>query len=158
MVGLTGIPMRSFYRNTRTGSYAVNGWLTLRLWQREANLLNAAERAQPFFTEAGIEQASATPVIGDGADLLGYPDAGGAAPANLYDGGVSTGGGMTPFCIPRHGSRPSSTPNPWPPSGRLPGGINVGFHDGHAELVPLEGLWQLYWHRGSIPTTRPGSP
>ena len=65
---------------------------------------------------------------------------------------------MNVFCIPRHGSRPSSAPNPWPSKGRLPGAVNIGFYDGHAELVPLEGLWQLYWHRGYVPTTRPESP
>jgi prepilin-type N-terminal cleavage/methylation domain-containing protein/prepilin-type processing-associated H-X9-DG protein len=153
-----GIPMRTLKPNARTGSYAVNGWLLFRLFDVEANLLDAAARAQPFFSEAGIDQASATPVIGDGVDFYAYPHAWNLAPSNLFDGDAGKGGGMNEFCIPRHGSRPSSAPNPWPPGGRLPGAVNIGFYDGHAEPVPLEGLWQLYWHRGYIPATRPGSP
>jgi len=158
MVAVSGIPKRAFDPNSRTGGYAINGWLTLRLWQSEANLLDAAARATPYFTEAEIEQASATPVAGDGVDLYGYPRADETAPSNLYDGNAGRGGAMGPFCIPRHGSRPTSAPNPWPPRGRLPGAVNIGFYDGHAEPVPLEGLWQLYWHRGYIPAKRPGSP
>jgi prepilin-type N-terminal cleavage/methylation domain-containing protein/prepilin-type processing-associated H-X9-DG protein len=153
-----GIPHGVFNRNTRAGSYAVNGWLTLRMWTSEANLLDAAARARPFFSEAGIDQASVTPFIGDRVGLYGYPRASETAPSNLFDGDAGKGGHMSPFCIPRHGSRPSSAPNPWPPNGRLPGAINIGFYDGHAELLPLEGLWQLYWHRGYTPTMRPASP
>jgi prepilin-type N-terminal cleavage/methylation domain-containing protein/prepilin-type processing-associated H-X9-DG protein len=158
MVGLAGIPMRSFYRNTRTGSYAMNLFLTMRMWGSEANLLDATAKARPFRSEAGIEQASATPVIGDGVALVAVPYASDVAPSNLYDGDAGGDHRMNVFCIPRHGSRPTSAPNPWPPGGRLPGAVNIGFYDGHAELLPLEGLWQLYWHRGYTPTTRPGSP
>ena len=154
MVG--GAANRAFNRNIRTRSYAVNAWLTTRLWTPEAELTNALMSARIFHGGAGVDQASATPVIGDAVDLVGAPRADETAPSNLYD--CDNGGHMGPFCIPRHGSRPTGTPNPWPPNGRLPGATNIGFYDGHAEPVPLEGLWQLYWHRGYIPTTRPESP
>ena len=29
---------------------------------------------------------------------------------------------------------------------KLPGAINMGFADGHTELVKLEDLWNYYWH------------
>ena len=66
---------------------------------------------------------------------------------------------MTFFTIPRHGRRPSSISkfDNWPVSNPLPGSINVGFYDGHVELVQLERLWQLYWHRNyEPPAKRPG--
>jgi hypothetical protein len=32
----------------------------------------------------------------------------------------------------------------------------VSFADGHVEVVRLENLWQLYWHKGyEPPATRP---
>jgi hypothetical protein len=35
----------------------------------------------------------------------------------------------------------------------------VGFFDGHVELVPLERLWSLYWHKDyQPPAKRPGRP
>jgi len=150
MLDLNGIPIRALNPNVRAGSYALNGWMLARLWRDEAD-------ARVFRAEAGIEQASGTPVIGDGVALKAYPYASSPTPSNLFDGDVGGRVGMNLFCIPRHGSRPSSAPNPWPPGGRLPGAVNLGFYDGHAELVPLEGLWQLYWHRGYIPATRPAS-
>jgi prepilin-type processing-associated H-X9-DG protein len=58
---------------------------------------------------------------------------------------------------PRHGRRPNPVPQYWPVDQPLPGAINVGFFDGHAELVKLDLLWQLYWHRGyAPPAKRPG--
>jgi len=39
----------------------------------------------------------------------------------------------------------------------LPGGINIAFADNHVELVRLERLWNLTWHRNwAAPAKRPG--
>ena len=39
----------------------------------------------------------------------------------------------------------------------LPGGINIAFADKHVELVRLERLWKLTWHRNwAAPAKRPG--
>ena len=41
----------------------------------------------------------------------------------------------------------------------LPGGVNVAFGDNHVELVKLEKLWNLTWHRTwKAPAKRPGLP
>ena len=41
----------------------------------------------------------------------------------------------------------------------LPGAINAAFFDGHVELVKLDDLWQLYWHKNyQPPAKRPGLP
>ena len=36
-------------------------------------------------------------------------------------------------------------------SGSLPGSINMGFIDGHAATVPMDDLWEQYWHLGYEP-------
>jgi len=61
--------------------------------------------------------------------------------------------------FPRHGRRPNAIPTKWPASASLPGAINVFFFDGHVQPVPLERLWQLYWHKDyQPPAKRPGLP
>lgn len=79
-------------------------------------------------------------------------------PANLVFGGLYVGDwGMGAFCIPRHGSRPQNVSTNYPANKRLPGAVNMAFHDGHAETVKLDRLWQLYWHRDyKPPAKRPG--
>ena len=66
-------------------------------------------------------------------------------------------GGMCRIAIPRHGSRPNVTSRKHRSRDLLPGAINVGLYDGHAEQVKLERLWQLYWHKDyQPPAKRPG--
>jgi prepilin-type processing-associated H-X9-DG protein len=77
---------------------------------------------------------------------------------NLYDPvGTSSGVGMARICIARHGDRPpSAAPRSVPPGTRLPGKLDMGFADGHAQSVPLENLWTYYWHaQWQPPATRP---
>jgi prepilin-type processing-associated H-X9-DG protein len=60
----------------------------------------------------------------------------------------------TPRCaIWRHGGKTATShigvqQTAFPPFFVIPdgGAINVGFCDGHAQPVKLNGLWQLYWH------------
>ena len=41
----------------------------------------------------------------------------------------------------------------------LASAVNVAFFDGHGELVKLDRLWQLYWHKDyQPPAKRPGLP
>jgi prepilin-type processing-associated H-X9-DG protein len=43
------------------------------------------------------------------------------------------------------------------PKNNLPGGINVMFYDGHAELEKLEQLWTQQWNAKWVnPSVRPG--
>jgi prepilin-type processing-associated H-X9-DG protein len=79
---------------------------------------------------------------------------------DLYAGtitGNSADYGIGVMNISRHGSRPNPVPRDWPATLPLPGAVNVGFYDGHAEPVKLDRLWQLYWHVGYVPPDkRPG--
>jgi prepilin-type processing-associated H-X9-DG protein len=71
--------------------------------------------------------------------------------------GPGNSGQMGWVAIARHGNRPARIPRRWPPDQLLPGGVNVGFFDGHCELTQLERLWQLEWHKDwQAPAKRPG--
>jgi len=150
----------------RTGSYGLNSWL-------EAPALFSPVSppgTNQFADETQIVFPALTPIAGDsvGPEMWFLADS--SAPRNLiYTLDPSTGGESfswigpaTPpdSCeIPRHGERPRQIPAFWPANQRLPGGINMAFVDGHAQLVPLENLWQLYWHKGYVPPAkRPGLP
>ena len=61
--------------------------------------------------------------------------------------------------IARHGERPNGLRGPWPADKRMPGAVNVALFDGHVQLIPLEKLWSLYWHKDYVvPSKRPGLP
>jgi prepilin-type N-terminal cleavage/methylation domain-containing protein/prepilin-type processing-associated H-X9-DG protein len=136
------------------GSYGQNLWL---LWA-------ARERAWPsggldprcFRSEAEVAQPSLTPYAADAIYVVGGPSADDLPPTNLV---APRGANIASFAIPRHGSRPNPVPTDWPQSKPLPGAVNVTFFDGHGELVKLDRLWQLYWHRDYLPPAkRPGLP
>ena len=139
------------------GSYTMNEWVkppSRREGESPSDLW--------FWNESQVEQPSWTPVLTDGV-LCGTDPGEGCPPAtDLFNGCIDPtlpGGVMACVTIPRHGNRPSHVPTYWPSSQRLPGAVNVAFFDGHGQLVPLEGLWQLYWHQGYVPPAkRPGLP
>jgi len=155
---------------TRSSSYSLNIWIV------EAGLRQDIEPSPKnpweFFTESHIQKPTLTPLVGDGVCWWAEPDEYTLPPLDLYAGSdtaypgdvMRTPGGAGaqiwfPFFIPRHGSHPEPIPRNWPRTKPLPGAINMGFYDGHCELVKLEQLWQLYWHTDyTPPAKRPGLP
>jgi prepilin-type processing-associated H-X9-DG protein len=76
----------------------------------------------------------------------------------LYDPlASSTAIGVARICIARHGSKPpGAAPQVVPPGTPLPGKLVMSFTDGHVEAVPLQNLWNYYWHaQWQPPPTRP---
>jgi len=140
------------------GSYAGNLWLFV------ASRLDLNEEAFPkhFRSQSEIVDPAFTPVLGDAVAPWATPYASDLPPTNLvtpYQGYEGEYLCIASFTIPRHGSRPSPVPTYWPRNKPLPGAINVSFFDGHGELVKLDRLWQLYWHRDyQPPAKRPGLP
>jgi prepilin-type N-terminal cleavage/methylation domain-containing protein/prepilin-type processing-associated H-X9-DG protein len=152
------------------GSYAFNGWMGFPSSSPTGTLVNDTNLyhgPEVFLIEGQIRHAARTPVVGDGVVPFSFPRADdqpardlatGAAKYQWHDGHFSTRG-LFFFAIPRHGARPIRAPTAHAPEALLPGAINLGFFDGHAEQVPLERLWQLYWHRDYVPPARrPGLP
>jgi prepilin-type N-terminal cleavage/methylation domain-containing protein/prepilin-type processing-associated H-X9-DG protein len=147
------------------GSYGLNGWLfrdylvTNPVWANISPFKNAAADAAAYFKkESQIVQPVWTPLLADGIWPWVLPIAKNPPASDLYRG-TGPGGlaSIDSLNIPRHGNRPNPVPRNWPASSPLPGAVNVGFYDGHAELVKLDRLWQLYWHVGYVPPDkRPG--
>ena len=78
---------------------------------------------------------------------------------DLYLGWNRDGPGntMSSLTLARHRYRALHVPTPCFNTTMRPGAINVSFMDGHVVTVPLEGLWQLYWHKDYVPPLkRPG--
>ena len=145
------------------GSYGINAYLTLAAGCRELDSANLfAPRV--FRTESEVMQPGLTPLLADSASFYALPGASNPPPGNLVsadqvegDAWITWGDNMKCFAIPRHGSRPNPVPTYWPPNQPLPGAVNVSFFDGHGQLVKLDRLWQLYWHKDyEPPAKRPG--
>ncbi len=113
-----------------------------------------------FVRENLVTQPTWTPVLADSIGPYLLPNPGDMPATNLYTGDAGPNGpfgSMKAVAIPRHGNRPRPVPHNWPSSSPLPGAVNVGFFDGHAQSVKLDGLWQLYWSVGYVaPAKRPG--
>jgi prepilin-type processing-associated H-X9-DG protein len=128
------------------------------LWDSGA----ASDYPKQFRSESEIAQPALTPILADSTYFEAAPRASDLPPTNLvqlqppFPYFTSA---MSFFTIPRHGSRPNPVPTSWPTNMPLPGAVNVSFFDGHGELVKLDRLWQLYWHKDyQPPAKRPGLP
>jgi prepilin-type processing-associated H-X9-DG protein len=156
-----GFPEKYIVHATnRAGGYALNWRLLHPSWLAHAPGDTGAvlARKEDFVHETQIEMPVLTPVVADAITFLVGPSAGDFPPGQGQGFGTGVpGSGMYALLIPRHGSRPVSWGGKFAPKQLLPGAINVGFYDGHVEKVPLERLWQLYWHRDyRPPAKRPG--
>ena len=150
-----GVEPESMEPDFRAGSYGVN---VAFVGERLREMGNGCDDYGEFRTEGEVIHPAATPVFADGASTVTDFAADGGYP---LDGRVWFN--VCPFMngvvLARHGSCPSPVPTEWPATKPLPGAVNVSFFDGHGELVKLDRLWQLYWHRDDQPPPkRPGLP
>ncbi len=135
------------------GSYAFNGWLytgnkAASTWRTD--IPNADNYL--YNRDSSINQPTMTPVIADSYIWDCWPWETDNSFVNLYSG---TGFGNPPYMgrvtMPRHGGKGSiSHSNVFPPATRKtmpPGGVNMGFFDGHSEFVKLPALWNFSWHK-----------
>ena len=137
-----------------TGSYSINGWM---YDQRSMNI--GAVAADPEFLfrkESNITRPSQTPFFCDAVWVDCWVQASDSPARDLYQPGYSQAG-ISRLTVDRHGGiAPSRAPRALPPGAPLPGAVDMGFSDGHSELVRLQQLWQYYWHVNYVPpTSRP---
>jgi prepilin-type N-terminal cleavage/methylation domain-containing protein/prepilin-type processing-associated H-X9-DG protein len=140
--------------NFRAGSYAVNYHL---MYAARAQRYVSPGQSGPndLISESQLPRPMSTPVTADGVFVWATPLATDPPPANLVLDVSSSGMGIV--TIPRHGRSPSPPSTSWPSNQPLPGAVNVSMFDGHVELVKLDNLWQLYWHKDyQPPAKRPG--
>jgi prepilin-type N-terminal cleavage/methylation domain-containing protein/prepilin-type processing-associated H-X9-DG protein len=161
---------------TNQGSYAINGWLYNEFGSTPPTVYVPDDPSGSYFVkDSAIKYASQTPMFCDGIwpDVWVHNDAkyvdkanSSSSPfANLYNPSVSPPGNfgaqsapISRIMIARHGSiNPGAAPRNLLVTANtfIPGSINVGFVDGHAESLKLNNLWQYYWSGNSIPQAHP---
>ncbi len=126
------------------GSYGINGYCYSGL-----SAYFPGEVPDAFEKESAIPMSASTPFFSDSVWVDGWPATNDLPPTDLYHGGDS-GGGMQRLCIARHGYKNAGlAPRSISPKiSALPGGIMVGFSDGHAQFEKLNNLWNLTWCLG----------
>jgi len=135
--------------NYYQGSYALNGYC-----YSDDPYANPRFR---FKVESDIVQASRTPFFADAIWVDAWPLTNDIPARNLLDGDKFAAGGLSRIAIPRHAASQSAAVRNFNPKDTLPGAVNVGFADNHVEMVRLERLWELIWHKEwVVPTKRPG--
>jgi prepilin-type N-terminal cleavage/methylation domain-containing protein len=135
------------------GSYVFNGWF---YGDDDPYFSTAEHKPKKFKSDVDCPTTSTTPVISDGNWIDTWPQPTDPPARNLYTGD-DFAGAMVRLTLPRHGGASWPKNGIFNPKNELPGAINHGFVDGHAELIKLEKLWRLDWHRNWVPPAkRPG--
>jgi prepilin-type N-terminal cleavage/methylation domain-containing protein/prepilin-type processing-associated H-X9-DG protein len=133
------------------GSYSINGWLyttdSVAPW-----LPIGGEQSQKFFAkDTAISMPAATPSFFDAVWPDTWPRNSSQVPGNIDLTQGSKQGGWGRLLISRHPAGPGKTVRGQP----IPGKINMGFADGHAEVLPLQNIKKVVWHRGATPIVDP---
>jgi prepilin-type N-terminal cleavage/methylation domain-containing protein/prepilin-type processing-associated H-X9-DG protein len=142
------------------GSYSINGWL----FSYDPNFGNTFWGQGPptvvennpqfvFNKPDSVQRPTQTPLFNDAVYWNEFPVEADAAASDLSIGASISILGMPRCTIWRHGGKTATSASPVglssiPPYFTFPNeaAINIGFVDGHAEMVKLQGLWNLYWH------------
>jgi prepilin-type processing-associated H-X9-DG protein len=145
----------AWYHDLVGASYAQNGYLS--------QYVDASQPRLNYRQESEIQEPSITPFFADAVDGVINPLETDLPAGNLFSGGTTQPGVWGPasqlgeVTIPRHNASLSAAVADFDPKNLLPGAVNVGFADAHAETVRLEKLWGLAWHKGwKTPPVRPG--
>ncbi|HEX4265403.1 MAG TPA: prepilin-type N-terminal cleavage/methylation domain-containing protein [Verrucomicrobiae bacterium] len=129
-----------------TGSYAINGWL----YNLGTSDQDYSGRGPNYYfrRESKVQNSSMTPFFMDCEWVDVWPWETDPPSSDLYyGGGVNNPPTIGRCVLPRHGWKsPSGAPRNYPINQTLPGSINLGFVDGHAENSKLQYLWHYSWH------------
>lgn len=138
-------------KNVYVGSYGLNGWL----YDQPSH---GGMRNPDFMMskQSAIQRPAMTPGFFDAIWPDLWPLETDPPATDLYYG-KWLGRGIGRCTISRHGGvNPAKAPQDFDPRKKMPGAINIGFVDGHADTVKLENLWNLSWHLDwKTPSQRP---
>jgi prepilin-type processing-associated H-X9-DG protein len=117
------------------------------------------DKGSHFVNEGAVTSPSLTGVFSDGIWVDFWPSPADLPAINLYNGDGFAGGGLSRIAIPRHAAALGTAPRNFNPKSKLPGAADVGFADGHVEIVKLENLWmKVIWNSKWVtPAKRPGT-
>jgi prepilin-type N-terminal cleavage/methylation domain-containing protein/prepilin-type processing-associated H-X9-DG protein len=132
------------------GSYGQNGWLTDFITFAPP-ALGGGEYAQFFFPKPySVLRTAQTPLFFDQNYCMTIPLETDPPASDLYLGQINPVGvlrvGMGCCTMLRHGGPTASESVPYEGGQPLPGAINMGFADGHGQLIKLKDLWNCEWH------------
>ena len=150
------------------GSYSMNGWLfsydetALGTWSFSPPSLVINNAQFVFNKPTSVQRTAQTPIFTDAVAWNEWPMEGDASASDLSTGASQNKLGMQRCTIWRHGGKTATSRTPVisimpPPYYLFPNeaAINIGFDDGHAQMVKLKDLWSLYWHYDWKPLWRP---
>jgi type II secretory pathway pseudopilin PulG len=129
-----------------SGSYGINNWLCSFAPSAVSDDRTPHYPAYLFSKRAAIQVPSQTPFFFDAIWVEVQPVEADPSAMDLYTCALKNTG-MQRCTILRHGGKIATASCPF--NGRsqvLPGAINIGLADGHAQLAPLRNLWNYYWH------------
>jgi prepilin-type N-terminal cleavage/methylation domain-containing protein len=137
------------------GSLGFNGWFF-----SDMKGDGQGDSGNYFTKDASARRPALTPLFFDENWVDVWVREDNAPARNLYQGIMLNAGGkysteIGRLTICRHGSlSPGNAPRSQA-THPLPGAINLGTYDGHAELTPLRNLWTFYWHKNWDPAKVP---
>jgi prepilin-type N-terminal cleavage/methylation domain-containing protein len=151
------------------GSYGYNGWgfsdgPSAQVGDGHGMTLpnGSAGDTGYFVKDSNVKNPSQTPIFYDQTWTDAWPIETSPADADLHGkvGTIPSGGGnsMKRITKARHGTGGGAKAGNVAglPISSLPGSIEMGFIDGHAENVQLRTLWNYYWHAKWNPALIPG--
>jgi prepilin-type N-terminal cleavage/methylation domain-containing protein len=152
IAGAANLPWGSWNDSTSqpvSSSFGMNGYLYELITAYP--FLPTSKLSYMFPKPSSVQKPSQTPLIFDEICIDTFPLETDLAATDLYLGDVpsfSIGGrrGMGCCTILRHGGRTLNSSYPYKSGSPIPGAINMGFDDGHGELVKLQNLWTYTWH------------
>jgi prepilin-type processing-associated H-X9-DG protein len=154
-----------------SGSYSINGWL----YSYDPSITNVTSGWVPppptvvvnnpnftFSKPTSVQRPAQTPFFTDAVVWNEWPIEYDNPAPDLSLGEAVNIPGMPRRTIWRHGGKTATSPSTYsiqvqPGMRYLPAeaAINVGFGDGHAQMVKLNDLWSLYWHYNWKPSPAP---
>jgi type II secretory pathway pseudopilin PulG len=150
------------------GSYSMNGWLFsydpsittfVSTWVAPPSTLVGKNPNFIFNKPTSVQRPAQTPFFNDAVVWNEWPMETDSPADDISQGQAYNIYGMQRCTIWRHGGKTATSPVPVPlaPPHTMPSAvaINVGFDDGHAQLVQLNSLWSLYWHHNWKPSATP---
>ncbi len=137
----------------RSGAYAINGWLYKYPGGGIDQFVDPSNTPKFFQKESGIRRPVETPTFFDATWPDTWPRSSQAVPNNFDLAKGGSGGGWERLLISRHPAKAGRTVSGQP----IPGRINMGFADGHAQTLELQRIKSVIWHVDYNPSGDPWS-